>query len=52
MHQINRFNLLSVVESHSKDAWIIASLWIRLIIGVTIVLIVIQVTLALAEFMF
>lgn len=45
MHQINRFDLLGIVESHSEDAWIIASVWIHLIIGVTILVTVIQVAL-------
>lgn len=44
MHQINTFNLLSMVKSHSVDAWIIALLWIYLI-GVTELSAVIQVNL-------
>lgn len=44
MHQINRFNLLGMVKSHSPDAWIIALLWMHLI-GVIVHSAVIQVTL-------
>lgn len=52
VHQINRFNLPGIVELHSEDAWIIASLSICLVIEVTILVIVFQVTLALVDFMF
>jgi len=44
MHQINRFDLLGIVESHSEDAWVIESFLIRLIIVVIILGIVGQVT--------
>lgn len=48
MHQINRFNLLGMVKSHSADAWVFAFLW-RYLIGVTVLSAIIQVT--LVEFM-